>query len=390
MTTVYISIGTPKTGTTSLQTFMRENEKLLERQGFSYPLLDIGLKSIFRNRNGHFLVNYLIRNKLEENQTLQTELNEKGFKELEKVAQKFDKIILSDEALWYRCNYRENFWKEMVDNFTAINCKVKIIVYLRRQDQLVQSLWNQQVKMFQRRSRPLQESIENGAFNYFPMDYYKQLKKIEQYVGKENMIVRPYEKSQFKGGSLYDDYFGLLGVQLTDEFTYGKVASNVGLDGNYIEIKKIINGVPEYREMEDFMARPVLNASIYENGKNEHVKVSLFTRDEQIEYMNQYEESNRMVAAEYLGRKEQSLFLDDIEEMPVWKVNQEVMYRDILISMTEIFCKQQREMEELRRQVEADARMYQSIRQKNAMVDSVYNSLIFRVYRKIQGIFKRS
>ena len=138
------------------------------------------------------------------------------------------------------------------------------------------------------------------------------------------------------------------------------------------------------------MARPVLNASIYENGKNEHVKVSLFTRDEQIEYMNQYEESNRMVAAEYLGRKEQSLFLDDIEEMPVWKVNQEVMYRDILISMTEIFCKQQREMEELRRQVEADARMYQSIRQKNAMVDSVYNSLIFRVYRKIQGIFKRS
>lgn len=390
MTTVYISIGTPKTGTTALQSFMRENEKLLEKQGYSFPNLDIGMKGIFRDRNGHFLINYLTMNDFDEKKEIaQKALNEKAFRELKKIANQYDNIILSDEQIWYRCNYTENFWQELVNNFKAINCKVKIIVYLRRQDQIVQSLWNQLVKMFMKKTRPFKESIEAGDFNYFPLDYYKHLKGIEKYVGKENLIVRPYERGQFENGSLYNDYFGLMGVELTDEFTYGKIASNVGLDGNFIEIKRIINGVPEYRVMDDFMCRPVLNASMYENGKNEHVKTSLFTYDEQVEYMKQYEESNRKVAAEYLGKTDEPLFLDEIEEMPTWKVNHETMYRDIVISMTEIFCKQQTEIRELRKQqVKTEAELKKSIEEKDAMIESMYNSFIFRMYRKIRRIFK--
>lgn len=391
MTTVYISIGTPKTGTTALQSFMRENEKLLEKQGYSYPRFDIGLKNIFRDRNGHFLVNNLTMNDFdEEQQKAQNVINEKAFKELKKIAEKYDNIILSDEQIWYRCNYTENFWQELVNNFKAINCQVKIIVYLRRQDQIIQSLWNQLVKMYQRKNRPFKESIEAGDFNYFPLDYYRHLKKIEKYIGKENLIVRPYERGQFVDGSLYNDYFGVMGVQLTQEFTYGKIASNVGLDGNFIEIKRVINGVPEYREMDDFMCRPILNASIYENGKSQHIKTSLFTYDEQVEYMKQYEESNRKVAAEYLGKKDEPLFLDQIKEMPTWKVNHETMYRDIVISMAEIFCKQQKEIRELRaQQVKADIELQKSIKEKEAMIESMYNSLIFRMYRKIRRIVKR-
>lgn len=47
MSTVYLCIGTPKTGTTALQSFMRENEKLLNEQGYAFPQLNIGLKEPF-------------------------------------------------------------------------------------------------------------------------------------------------------------------------------------------------------------------------------------------------------------------------------------------------------------------------------------------------------
>ena len=42
MATVYLCIGTQKTGTTSLQYFMRANEGVLKEQGYSYPYMDIG------------------------------------------------------------------------------------------------------------------------------------------------------------------------------------------------------------------------------------------------------------------------------------------------------------------------------------------------------------
>lgn len=41
MKTLYIHIGTSKTGTTSLQHFCTENEKLFEEQRYMYPISHI-------------------------------------------------------------------------------------------------------------------------------------------------------------------------------------------------------------------------------------------------------------------------------------------------------------------------------------------------------------
>lgn len=51
MATVYLCIGTQKTGTTSLQYFMRANEGVLKEQGYSYPYMDIGIPdAYYKNR----------------------------------------------------------------------------------------------------------------------------------------------------------------------------------------------------------------------------------------------------------------------------------------------------------------------------------------------------
>ena len=56
MRTLYVHIGTPKTATTSIQMFCVENQKVLNKQSYSYPLLDFVYPHVAHRRNGHFLV----------------------------------------------------------------------------------------------------------------------------------------------------------------------------------------------------------------------------------------------------------------------------------------------------------------------------------------------
>lgn len=385
MATVYISIGTPKTGTTALQSFMRENDKLLEQQGYCYPKMDVGISGIYRDRNAHFLIYRSHQGNEQERKEYQIQVKERAFKQLEEDAKKFDKIILSEEQIWYRSNLIENFWEHLVEDFKKINCDVKIIVYLRRQDQVIQSLWNQTIKMHMRKTKTFKEALEANTFGYFPLDYYEQIKDIANRVGKENLIVKVYERSQFEGGSIFTDFFNIMGVKLTDEFTNERVAKNVGLNGNYIEIKRIINGIPEYRQMDDFMFRSILNASIYDNSEHEHAKTSMFTYDEQLEYMGQFEESNRKVAEEFLKTDDGVMFREAIKEQPVWSVNKETMDRDMLVAIGEIFCTQEQKIRRLEEQLRNQQRQIDA---REPDIAAMHNSLIFRVYRKIRKTFK--
>ena len=57
MKTLYLHIGTPKTGTTSIQHFCKHNEKVLAGKGICYPLFDFKYLDSGNSRNGLFLQN---------------------------------------------------------------------------------------------------------------------------------------------------------------------------------------------------------------------------------------------------------------------------------------------------------------------------------------------
>ena len=61
MRTLYVHIGTPKTATTSIQMFCVENQKVLNKQSYSYPLLDFVYPHVAHRRNGHFLVGWVYK-----------------------------------------------------------------------------------------------------------------------------------------------------------------------------------------------------------------------------------------------------------------------------------------------------------------------------------------
>ena len=60
MRTLYVHIGTPKTATTSIQMFCVENQKVLNKQSYSYPLLDFVYPHVAHRRKAGF-INRVVR-----------------------------------------------------------------------------------------------------------------------------------------------------------------------------------------------------------------------------------------------------------------------------------------------------------------------------------------
>lgn len=387
MTTVYIQIGMQKTGTTAIQTFMRENAEELKKQDCCYPFMDLGIASKYNDRNAQFLVYRELGLEGEEARRREKEVRETAYCILEKLAKEYSKIILSDELIWHRALKIPDFWKKMKKSFAEINCQVKVIVYLRRQDLFIQSLWNQSVKAMPRLDKTFRECIEKDYFKYYPLDYYKQLMEIADDLGKENIIVRVYERGQFQGEehSIFSDFMEAVGLQLTSSFLRENVFANDRIDGNFIEIKRILNEIPEYQTMDDFLRNPVWMASAFCAGKEPEKKTGMFSYEEQTAYLAKFAQSNRRVAQEFLGRTDGCLFYEEIQRVEQWKPDETKMYRDLLVLMCEGFCEQERKIDSLKNEIKL---LKSEMADRRTEIKEVRNSLIFRGYRKVRRIIK--
>lgn len=398
MVTVYLHIGTMKTGTSALQSFLDENRELLEEQGYAYPRMKVGLPANFVFRNAHFLVHHLSVDSKKEDSG--NDVEEKAYAQLGELAKQFEHIILSDETIWHRAKKDDHFWSALIDNFRKIGCQVKIILYLRRQDAVAESLYNQNVKSNRMLDKSLMEYLNGTMVKSFSLHYYEPLAEIERHLGKENICVRVYEKEQFEGGTIYSDFLHSVGLAFDDRYKIERPAANLGLQGNYIELKRVVNGLPEYKELNDFMARPLRAASAAKTEGMLHGKETLFEYDEQVRFMSGFEEENSRIAVEYLGREDGVLFREPLGTLPTWSLDRETLYQDVMMAMAETFCYQEkrlRKSEEISGESEAKVKdlehriqcLEEEIRGEKGLktqVNTMYRSLIFRGYRKARKI----
>lgn len=350
MATLYIHIGTPKTGTTSIQNFLMENAEQLEQHRICFPYMDLNYpkkKYKFR-RNAHFLV-YKSDLQGAEGEREEKEIYRQGFEIIREKAQSAKKIIITDEAVWYRQNRKEKFWQEIKKDANAAGCEVKVVVYLRRQDLYVQSLWNQSIKYYPRITYSFQKYLKSEGLASHNLDYGRKLSEIAEVIGKDNLIVRVYEKEHLLSSEsgIFSDFMNAVSEEMEDSYLIPEAAFNQNLSGNFIEIKRKMNESLSYKEMEDFLNEPLILASNIKKQKKE----SYFSYKEQLAYIQKFEKSNARVAREFLGREDGVLFSEPVEELPQWKVNPETMYEDIIRVYTEIAVAQQKQIEVLRERV---------------------------------------
>ena len=321
--TLLIHIGMPKTGTTALQHFLLDNTDILEKNGWSYPIIEgypTGSKeySIIENGGNGFYIHYAcIRND-------KTEWD----KEMEAVLSCLENknVILSCEGI---ANYEaDKFIASVKERYG----NVKVVIYLRRQDRAMESLYNEFVK-HDNESTEFEVFIDSHFEAKQYVEYLLKLNAISQIIGKKNLIVRIYEKQQLIRGDIVADFLSVLGITLEEKDYEKRELINSSIGGNYFEIKRLINSVQGVsgifanedgswgdRDLQtDFydVCRGLSQA--FNGGSSEK---GYFTADKRKEFLRKFALENEHIAREYLQRDDGILFYDTKMDYPMYAVNQ--------------------------------------------------------------------
>lgn len=350
MKTLYVHVGTPKTATSAIQKFCCDNRAVLEAKGYCYPEFPWSYPPKSPNRNGLFLQSVIRdasgkRNTEEEKRRIREGLDIVSGK-----FEEYDCVVLSDEGLWQPMyDRRKTLWQELASEAEKSGFTVKAIVYLRRQDEFLSSWWNQLIKM--RRPVPGRhyetmtwEEYSENVPDSMQLDYYEALERISAVIGKENVIVRRFDKKSFYGGTIQADFLNCLGLEMTEDFRITKENVNMRLSGNMPEVKRILNTMPEMKAGENwFFWQALLSCS--ELSEKEY-PCSVFSPEETAEFLEKYEEGNGKIVREYLGEEDVPLFHTDIKDSPKWERDNPYMQADIIRFIGETDLLLLRKMEE--------------------------------------------
>ena len=304
MSTLYLHIGTPKTGTTAIQVFMRRNNTLLKKQDCIFPEFNFRFDGVRPQRNGHFLCPVV----KDEN------IKETCFNRIFELSKTFSKIILTDEELWNSCSDSQGFWNSLYNKLNDKNIKLKVIVYLRRQDEYFASHWAQKIKGVKSQTFTFDEFLKNRAGTNINLDYYTTLKNIGKIIGDENIIVRPYEFSQFKQNSIIRDFLNVIGIDYDDNFIDDNTFRNVSVEGNVLEVKRYLNMIPEFQKKGSKFQSCLVNVQNKLKNSGEFRNCSTFVKGQRRNFMEKYLEGNKKVAEEFLNRDNAILFEKPLPE----------------------------------------------------------------------------
>lgn len=341
--TIYFHIGSNKTGSSALQAFFSENSAILEEKGIYYPPQPKYWNEKFKISSGN--AQHLF------DDCDKYELDEKGKNKIDNIislTEKHNKILLSSEWLW-PINDKTAFF----NNFKRDNIEIIVIVYLRRQDEYFESAINQRIKVSKYRTIAYPECLNPKDELNSPLEelnYHKELEKIKLSIGASNIIVKPYEKEQFKNNNIFSDFLNILNLELTDEFTLPPKEVNPRLNRDFTEIKRIWNSLPIDEEtLFKVFCEHLITLSINSDNNFKESNESLFSYKEKLEILHKYDESNQNIAKEYLGRSDGKLFIslphknDEISEPYSGPTKESVIQ-----AFGYLYCKQFKEIEELK------------------------------------------
>lgn len=330
MKKILFHIGTPKTGTTTLQNTIMNNASTLSQHG----------------------VHVTPRPRLNEIQLMLQDNLDAGINNFEAIRtiiqeelqQPENTLLLSHEAFagisYIHPHSIAGMYSSQLSKLFEGH-EVTIIVYLRRQDLFMESRYIQSVK--NGLDIPFADYLELHAGNHNDWDHL--VDAYAQHFGSENIIVRAYERSALKDGDIVADFIDAAGLPetLLPSLTTGKMTAeqqNTSYSGHALRVHRIFNQqffLPEeerkrrldafagslssenrttkadYRRVHQALARGVdpevprrldILHVLQKGSFPCAVKPLLFTNKEREQYLDAYRDSNNRIARRYLGRPE--------------------------------------------------------------------------------------
>jgi hypothetical protein len=302
--TIYLHIGATKTGSTALQRFLEYNAGALMKEfGVLYPKLDNRpMVERLRNRGGRWQGSYFESTDGSDDINILSDCIEYCKRKSLKA------IVISHEAFLVN-------WHERMGRLVGkLDADIKIICYVRRQDHHLESAWKQWGHKFAPSQR-IMESLSTQAElwgGWRLTDWHELLLPWARQFGRENIIVRPYEKQQMGDGVLAD-FLKTIRVDWP-----GKPAlpenenANTGLSRDAAELlSRLALNKDDDKDGVNQRLHNIVYRILYDHYRNEPFEShSILSPAERLEILNEYENSNQLVARNYLAREDGRLFYE--------------------------------------------------------------------------------
>jgi hypothetical protein len=298
MKKIFFHIGVHKTGTTALQMFLQNSYSDLKQRGILFP------QSGRVNDSNHSHIAWEFSKK-------------PGYDpQLGGIDAVLDEIFSSECPVSIISG--EDFEFLSIEQISEFHSKVqgkadiKVIVYLRRQDEVIQSEYSEWAK------RGLIDMNFNWLCKYFSIHprffYHNLLKNWSVHFEKTNIIARIYHKKKLLNGDIIDDFFSAIGLE----------SKIIGLDRSN---EKVNESLRHKTLLSCILANTIINVidknklkfnrdqimyRIIQLGNDEFFnndqKFSGFTNETRNSFLKNFIESNRYVAETFFPKDVIDLF----------------------------------------------------------------------------------
>ena len=303
---IILHIGITKTGSTALQKFLVDNKELLSEQGVGYYNSSV-ISSTFQPYKNAEALKFKSMLLCGEGRWADEKLVEEDLSKLKEWSKDYETIILSDEVLYslpegMRC--LRPFLNEMFSGADIVP-----VVYFRRQDDWLESAWKEDKKS---RTNVNNLSIHSykKRFDEF-LHYGKRMQFLEKSYGRDNFLVRKYDKNLIKK-CICRDFIESIGLEWDDRFVVPENLTNTSLSNAASEGVWLLTNI--FRRINS-MAPIILKlfksditvCELYEEALSFSEKhpdpkgERLLNIEERRTLLKEFEEDNRYIARTYFG-----------------------------------------------------------------------------------------
>ncbi|QZY28151.1 hypothetical protein [Nocardioides coralli] len=239
--------GMGKTGTSTIQTFLRTNRATLLEHGVLYPTtpgqvrhLRLGL---FITPDATFSGSRVAHRERRDPRWREViDHSPAGFREafrralLDEVERSgASRVVLSDEAVFRAPDAS----LRILGDFTSAHAQsLRVVCYLRRQDDHLVSRYQQAVKTGEVR-RMADRTDEIDLVGVY--DFAGRLRAWERLVQPTQLIVRRFDRSEFREGSLIEDFLDAAGIAIPGQQLQPVPRRNESLDAESVEFLRLVN-----------------------------------------------------------------------------------------------------------------------------------------------------
>lgn len=304
--TIYLHIGTPKTGTTTIQVFLEANAERLRERGVIIP-------TSLGRRNHRRITMYS-----QDDGVVDNLRKAKGYtsqEQIDKFRTGFLAAFTEEASSWGKDDIIVFTSEQMtkIQSPTAFErlkalCAlaghtVKVVMYVRRQDHYFASEYSQFIKGA--KTTTVESELKLAKRPVY--DHRKRANWWAAAFGKENVIVRPFETAQFHKKDLIADFMHIIGIDSIDDLERQQT-QNEALDVYTLEYLRLMNAhFPRWVGRRSNPRRAALVHALEEISDGPKFRL---TAQDARKVLTRFEDGNAEVAREFLGRDDGALFAE--------------------------------------------------------------------------------